>query len=414
MNVAVQSGALGGSTSPAALYRTYLPLVWWTVRSAGVSDAAIEDVVHDVFIALLGPRSAAPSDVPIARWIAGVARSVAFSHRRSHARRHARLQALPESSPAQASDELLARRRAWSDLATFLQTLDDDQREAFVLVELHGASAPEVARILDVKLNTVYARVRLARGKLQRWLDGVGSRRELAAFVREAGVAGAPLPAARERTWSAVLATVALGERGTAIATVGLAAGVKTSVAWIGAVALVGLVGIGVVASRDDDDAPPAESAPTEPVVPARAVGPAIAKGEIPPPSARAGPPSPPAAVPAPAAVAPAAVEPRSVAAPPARPSSSGDRGLAEDVALLERADQALQQGRAAEGLAMLERHTREVPGSVLAPERAILRVRTLCALGRTSDAQRVAATWQARADLPRVIEALARTCARE
>jgi len=376
-----------------------------------VPDEAIEDVVHDVFIALLGPRSAAPSDVPIARWIAGVARSVAFSHRRSHARRHARLQALPESSPTPASDELLARRRAWSDLATFLQTLDDDQREAFVLVELHGASAPEVARILDVKLNTVYARVRLARGKLQRWLDGVGSRRELAAFVREAGVAGAPLPVARERTWSAVLATVALGERGTVLATVGLAAGVKTSVAWIGAVALVGLVGIGVVASRDDDAAPPAESAATEPVVPARAVGPAIAKGEIPPPSARAGSPSTHAAVPAPAALAPAAVEPRSVAVPPARPSSSG---LAEDVALIERADQALQQGRAAEALAMLERHTREVPGSVLAPERAILRVRTLCALGRTSDAERVAATWRARADLPRVIEALARTCARE
>jgi RNA polymerase sigma-70 factor (ECF subfamily) len=389
-----------------------LPLVWWTVRSSGVPDSAIEDVVHDVFIALLGPRSAAPSDVPISRWVAGVARSVAFSHRRSHARRRARLEALPESSPTPASDELLARRRAWSELATFLHTLDDDQREAFVLVELHGASAPEVARILDAKLNTIYARVRLARGKLQRWLDGVGSRRELAAFVREAGLAGAPLPAERERGWAAVLATAALGQQGTGVATVGLAFG-KTSLGWIGAAALAGVVGVGL-AARDHDATPRAEAVDTESVVRAPQGGEVgSVRGEISLPSTSAVAPSTHAAAPAAAAIAPAAIAPTTSATSASAPAAT-ERGLAEDLAWLDRADAVLQRGQAAEALAMLERHTRDVPGSPLAPERAILRVRALCALGRTQDAERLAATWRARADLPRVGEALSQTCARD
>ena len=44
-----------------------------------------------------------------------------------------------------------------------LDGLDDDQREVFVLAELEDLSAPEIAEALEVKLNTVYSRLRLAR-----------------------------------------------------------------------------------------------------------------------------------------------------------------------------------------------------------------------------------------------------------
>ncbi len=414
VNLAVQSRELGAPRSPDAMVRRCLPLVWWTVRSAGVPDESIEDVVHDVFVALLGPRSHAPEDLPFDRWVAGVARSVAFSHRRSHARRRARLQALPESSPAPASDELLAGQRAWSDLAAFLEMLADDQREAFVLVELHGASAPEVAEILGVKLNTVYARVRLARGKLQRWLDGAGARRELATYVREASAAGAPRALARDRTCARVVGTLALGDAGTAMGGVGAAAvGAKSGLglAAIGAGVIAGVLGIGVVARGLGDGGDPPATAPTH----ANAV-------ESAPTPTRADPPR----ADAPSSVEPAVAPPSVVVASPLRevaaasiadPATRADRasepgGLAADIAVLDAADAALQRDAPQEALALLERHTSDAPASPLAPERAVLRVRALCALGRSEDATRLGATWRARKDLPRIADALDRTCA--
>jgi hypothetical protein len=107
--------------------------------------------------------------------------------------------------------------------------------------------------------------------------------------------------------------------------------------------------------------------------------------------------------------IAAASIPPRASTQPAGAPD---DGGLAADLAVLDAADAALQGGRAREALAALERHARDVPASPLAPERAILRVRALCELGRTADAEQLAATWRARADLPRVADALERTCA--
>ncbi|HET6585024.1 MAG TPA: hypothetical protein VFG69_16320, partial [Nannocystaceae bacterium] len=133
-------------------------------------------------------------------------------------------------------------------------------------------------------------------------------------------------------------------------------------------------------------------------------------------PATRAAADAIPVVAPAPTATAIAAVPSEaipvsrsmSVATPPPQPP-----GLADDIAALDRADRALAAGRVDDALALLERHTSEVPASPLAPERAILRVRALCAKGRTADAERLADTWRARADLPRVADALERTCAR-
>lgn len=410
VNLAVQSRELGAPRSPEAMVRRCMPLVWWTVRSAGVPDESIEDVVHDVFVALLGPRSQAPDDLPFDRWVAGVARSVAFSHRRSHARRRARLEALPESGPAPASDELLAGQRAWSDLAAFLDTLADEQREAFVLVELHGASAPEVAEILGVKLNTVYARVRLARGRLQRWLDGAGARRELATYVREARAAGAPREASRDRTCVRVVGTLALGDVGTAVGGVGAAAVTAKSglgLAAIGVALVAGVVGIGIAARSEGDERVAVAPVPASVVEPQRDAVPRPSSSRGLAASSGVTASAPPVVVSTP---------PRALAtqAPARDDRAAPSDGLAADLALLDAADEALQRDAAREALAMLDRHASESPASPLAPERAVLRVRALCALGRTEDAERLAASWRARKDLPRVAAALDRTCARD
>jgi RNA polymerase sigma-70 factor (ECF subfamily) len=48
-------------------------------------------------------------------------------------------------------------------LHELLDQLDEDKREAFVLAELEGLTAPEIAQSLDLNVNTVYARIRAAR-----------------------------------------------------------------------------------------------------------------------------------------------------------------------------------------------------------------------------------------------------------
>jgi len=59
------------------------------------------------------------------------------------------------------------RRQARSVVDSLLLGLDDAQREVFVLAEMEGLTGPEISEALNVKLNTVYSRLRLAREHLK-------------------------------------------------------------------------------------------------------------------------------------------------------------------------------------------------------------------------------------------------------
>lgn len=52
----------------------------------------------------------------------------------------------------------------------FLAELDPKQAEVFYLAEVEGLTAPEIAAALEIKLNTVYARLRLSRERFERAL----------------------------------------------------------------------------------------------------------------------------------------------------------------------------------------------------------------------------------------------------
>ena len=48
-------------------------------------------------------------------------------------------------------------------METFLDSLDEDRREVFVLSELEGFSGTEISEALGVNRNTVYTRLRAGR-----------------------------------------------------------------------------------------------------------------------------------------------------------------------------------------------------------------------------------------------------------
>jgi hypothetical protein len=86
--------------------------------------------------------------------------------------------------------------------------------------------------------------------------------------------------------------------------------------------------------------------------------------------------PSEPSPVPAPE---------RSVAPTP-EPSKPGDQ-VRQEVALLSKAQAALSRGRPQEALQFLAEHAQRFPRGALTEERVATRARTLCALGRTQEA---------------------------
>ena len=60
-----------------------------------------------------------------------------------------------------------SQREAASELHSLMAELEQPQRAVFLMVELEGKTAPEIAGELGLKLATVYSRLRLARQKLQ-------------------------------------------------------------------------------------------------------------------------------------------------------------------------------------------------------------------------------------------------------
>jgi RNA polymerase sigma-70 factor (ECF subfamily) len=64
-------------------------------------------------------------------------------------------------------DAALEQKQAVDFVERFLDGLSEELRPVFLMMELEGMSAPEVAAALDVKVNTVYSRLRLARAQLE-------------------------------------------------------------------------------------------------------------------------------------------------------------------------------------------------------------------------------------------------------
>lgn len=149
-------------------YERYFKYVWALVGRLGVASSATDDVVQEVFLILHRRRQEFRGEAQVRTWLHGIAVNVARRHR-EHARRrqHAAVESEPvarEPSPESAASDHAELER----LDRWLGELSDEQREVFVLSEIAELTAPEIAALLRIKLNTVYSRLRLARRHLER------------------------------------------------------------------------------------------------------------------------------------------------------------------------------------------------------------------------------------------------------
>jgi RNA polymerase sigma-70 factor (ECF subfamily) len=173
-----------GPASPEPLaaianaYDEHAPVIFRVLRRFGVPDAALDDAVQDVFLVACRRYAEFEGRSSARTWLYGIARRVARDHRRSRQRglrETSDIEKLPASrDPASISESAEAARL----LDCALEGMSETLREVYVLLELEELSAPEIAALLDVPLNTVYSRVRLARQHVQTFIrELLGTRR---------------------------------------------------------------------------------------------------------------------------------------------------------------------------------------------------------------------------------------------
>lgn len=152
------------------LYDQHFDFVWRSARRMGVAESAVDDVVQEVFLVVHRRLEDFEGRSSVKTWLFGILLRVVSDHRR-RLRRKGGLAPLPDGLAADAErscpEEEASKRAKVRLLHALLEELDEDKRAVFVLAELEQMTAPEIAEALDVKLNTVYSRLRAARKKFE-------------------------------------------------------------------------------------------------------------------------------------------------------------------------------------------------------------------------------------------------------
>jgi RNA polymerase sigma-70 factor (ECF subfamily) len=228
-------------------YRAQGAFVADVLGRLAVPAEAVGDAVQDVFVAAYRRWDDFDPERPVRPWLAAFARRIAFRYRRSAARRHrkgASLVHLVRDRERSPGHEIEAR----DFLVRFLAELDVGHRDAFLMMDLEGRTAAEIADVLGISAEAVFGRVRSVRRRL---------RHALLEETREPD----PRAAALVPAWAVMKARLGLLP---AIVLPGIGA---VSVASVKTFALtvalgLGVIGVGRVAwSRDEPSVAPRVSA---------------------------------------------------------------------------------------------------------------------------------------------------------
>jgi len=147
------------------VYALHVAFVWRVLRTFGVPEVQVEDAVQDVFVVVHRRLREWQGKAAITTWLFAIARRVASNHRRRAGKPTEPLADELVSDTTGGGDPFVeaSRAQAAATVLAILEQLDEDKRIVFALVELEQLPVPEVARMLDLNLNTAYSRLRLAR-----------------------------------------------------------------------------------------------------------------------------------------------------------------------------------------------------------------------------------------------------------
>jgi RNA polymerase sigma-70 factor (ECF subfamily) len=145
-------------------YDEHFDFVWRSLRRLGVPVPALDDAAQEVFVRAFRRQSEFEGRSSVKTWLFGIAWNRARELARSARRRPE--EALPDglvlASDAE-QEQAVLRAEALGFVYRVLDELTPERRAVLVMAEVEEMTAPEIAQVLAVPLNTVYSRIRLAR-----------------------------------------------------------------------------------------------------------------------------------------------------------------------------------------------------------------------------------------------------------
>lgn len=151
-----------------AIFEREAAFVCRSLERLGVRAADVDDVAQELFVAVHGALGQWDRSRPVRPWLFGFATRFAANYRRLGWHRGRPLDDSPDSP------KVVRKLDARTKVARALDALDTDKRELLVMHDLEELSAPEIAVALDIPLNTVYSRLRVAREKFREALPRDG------------------------------------------------------------------------------------------------------------------------------------------------------------------------------------------------------------------------------------------------
>jgi RNA polymerase sigma-70 factor (ECF subfamily) len=162
-----ENGLARQASSPSfrEIYDAHADMVLRTLRRHRVPSAHVEDVAQEVFLSVHRGLAHFEARASLRTWVYRIARNAALNHRRDHRREDGAIALEEDDHAVQTADpeRAVQASEARNELEAILSTLDEERREVLVLTELEGFTAPEIAELARIPVNTVYSRLRLAR-----------------------------------------------------------------------------------------------------------------------------------------------------------------------------------------------------------------------------------------------------------
>lgn len=148
-----------GAETLTRLFRAHAGTAHRLLQRLGVSAGDIDDVLQQVFMVVWRRLEDLRPEASERAWVLAIARKEAANHRRKHG--NARQPTAPRQPVT--PEEQASGREALRLVKQFIDGLDEPRRIVFHLADVEGMTAPEIAEVTQMNINTVYTRLRAAR-----------------------------------------------------------------------------------------------------------------------------------------------------------------------------------------------------------------------------------------------------------
>ena len=155
------------------LFEGEFAYVWNTLRRLGVVEKDRRDVAQEVFVVVYQKLGEFDRTRPVRPWLFGISYRIALRHR-SLARHKGEVLGDADAPSSNNPQTLTLARERERLVHHAIERIDLHRRGVFVLAEIDGLSAPEIAETLEIPLNTVYSRLRLARADFAQAVADLG------------------------------------------------------------------------------------------------------------------------------------------------------------------------------------------------------------------------------------------------